>query len=100
MQRRAALTVDAPATPTMTQQEVKDQCGRIMVEFANEQGERYIAKKRKVLDRAKSVGGILSGLTRGPVRLTLLAQTKAHLGASPVLNRHKEKDLEDISRRT
>ena len=29
------------------------------------------------------VGGILSGLTRGPVRLTLLARTKAHMGVSP-----------------
>ncbi len=47
-----------------------------------------------------AVGGILSGLTRSPMRLTLLARTKAHLGASPVLNRHKGKDLEDISRRT
>ena len=46
------------------------------------------------------VGGILSGLTRGPVRLTLLALTKAHMGVSPILNRHKEKDLEGTSRRT
>ena len=49
---------------------------------------------------ASAIGGILSGLNRGPVRLTLLARTKAHMGSSPTSNRHKEKDLEDVSWRT
>ena len=66
---------------------------------------RGLLRRRSLHSKSKlnlgaNVGGILSGLTRGPVQLNLLARTKAHLGASPILNRHKGKDLEDVSWRT